>query len=100
MSFNEKTVKQLFKDFIAELDLKKGDIIKRDHFFRWFEENHPEIKSAAISTHFLIMSSNEPNRTHYDIDPHGKDDLLYQINCQNFRLYDSISDPPPIHKEK
>jgi len=99
MSIYKKSVKLLFKEFVSELDIKKGDIIKRDRFFSWFEENYPEIKSETISIHFLIMSSNAPSRTHYDIDPHGKDDLLYQIDGQTFRLYDSINDPDPIYKE-
>lgn len=32
-----------------------------------------------------------------DVDPNGKDDLLYQIDSKKFRLYNPSSDPNPIY---
>ena len=99
MSIYEKPVKILFKDLIKALDVKKGDIVKRDQFFAWFEKNYPKIKSGTISAHLLKMSTNAPSRIHYNVHPGGNDDLLYQIDSQKFRLYDSAADPEPIYKE-
>ena len=100
MSIYEKPVKILFKDLIKALDVKKGDIIKRDQFFAWFEEHYPKIKSGTISAHLLKMSTNASSRIHYNVHAGGEDDLLFQIDSQKFRLYDSSSDPSPIYKEE
>ena len=46
------------------------------------------------------MSTNAPSRIHYNVNPNGSDDLLFQIDRSNFRLYVKDSDPPPIYKQK
>lgn len=99
MAIYDKPVKVLFKDLVNELRVEKGDIINRDQFFSWFEEKYPKIKSATISAHLLKMSINAPSRVHYNVNPNGDDDLLFQIDSKKFRLYDPSSDPDPIYKK-
>ncbi len=100
MSIYEKSVKLLFKDMIDELGIKKGDIIKRDQVFAWFKQKYPKIKVSTISAHFLKMSVNAPSRIHYNVNPSGEDDLLFQIDTHKFRLYDRSSDPEPIYEKQ
>jgi len=100
MAIYEKSVKLLFRDMIKELGIKKGDVIKRDQFFSWFEEKYPKIKDGTISAHLLKMSINAPSRIHYNVHSNGQDDLLFQIDSQKFRLFDSSSDPEPIYKKQ
>lgn len=97
MAIYEKPVKLLFKDMIHDLGIKKGDIIKRNQFFAWFKDKYPKIKTGTISAHFLKMSVNAPSRIHYNVNPSGGDDLLFQIDAHKFRLYDKSSDPEPIY---
>jgi len=100
MAIYEKPVKLLFKDMIEELGIKKGEVIKRDQFFSWFKEKYPKIKDGTISAHLLRMSINAPSRIHYYVSANGQDDLLFQIDSQKFRLFDSSSDPEPIYKKQ
>jgi len=99
MSIYEKSVKLLFADMIDELGIKKGDTIKRDQVFAWFKQKYPKIKVSTISAHFLKMSVNAPSRIHYNVNPSGEDDLLFQIDAHKFRLYDTSSDPEPIYEK-
>ncbi len=99
MALYDKPVKALFKDLVNELRVEKGDIINRDQFFSWFKEKYPKIKSGTISAHLLKMSINAPSRVHYNVNPNGDDDLLFQIDSKKFRLYDPSSDPDPIYKK-
>src|SRR5208282_4698258 len=46
-----------------------------------------------------LMSTNAPSRKHYNVRPNGADDLLFQINGSDFRLYFKDSDPIPIYKQ-
>ena len=91
MAIYEKSVKLLFRDMIKELDIKKGDVIKREQCFSWFKEKYPKIKDGTISAHLLKMSINAPSRIYYNVHSNGEDDLLFQIDSQKFRLFDPPS---------
>jgi endonuclease len=97
MAIYEKSVKFLFRDMVKDLNVQKGDVIKRDHINAWFKTKYPLIKPGTISAHLLKLSTNAPSRIHYSVDSNGKDDLLFQIDSKKFRLYDQISDPDPIY---
>lgn len=97
MSLYEKSVKLLFRDMIDDLAIKKSDVIERDKINSWFKTKYPLIKPGTVSAHLLKLSINAPSRIHYNVDPNGKDDLLFQIDSKKFRLYDQSSDPDPIY---
>jgi endonuclease len=99
MPIYDKPVKFIFKEMIKNLNVQKGDILKREQFMSWFQKNYSKIKDATVSAHMLKMSTNAPSRIHYNVNPNGEDDLLYQIDTQTFRLYDSSLDPAPIYKK-
>ena len=46
------------------------------------------------------MSINAPSRIHYNVHNTGKEDLLFQIDSHNFRLYNPENDPRPIYKNE
>jgi hypothetical protein len=97
MALYEKSVKLLFRDMVKDLNIQKGDIIERDRINSWFKTNYPLIKPGTISAHLIKLSINAQSRIHYNVDPNGKDDLLFQIDSKKFRLYDQSSDPDPIY---
>ncbi len=98
MAIYDRPVKSLFREMIAKLSVKKGDILHREQFYTWFNEKYPKIKRGTISCHLIRMSINAPSRVYYNVSPEGKDDLLFQIDSQRFRLFDPSSDPEPIYK--
>lgn len=97
MALYEKPVKLLFRDMVKDLSIQKGDVIEREKINAWFKTNYPLVKPGTISAHLLKLSTNAPSRIHFSVDPGGKDDLLYQIDSQKFRLYDPSTDPDPIY---
>ena len=99
MPLYEKPVRLLFKDMVKELGVSQGEIITREQVFSWFTK-YPKVKDATISAHLLKMSTNAPSRIHYNVNPGGDDDLLYQIDSRSFRLYDPKNDPGPIYERK
>lgn len=100
MSLYDKPVKLLFRDMLKELSLQKGDIIRRDNIISWFKEKYPLVKTGTISAHLTKFSTNAPSRLHHPVDKSGKDDLFFQIDNKRFRLFDSSSDPEPIHSKE
>lgn len=54
---------------------------------------------GIISAHLLRLSTNAPSRIHYGVNSIGEDDLFYQIDSNQFRLYDPKTDPSPIYKK-
>lgn len=97
MALYDKSVKHLFRDMVKDLKIKKGEVIERDRINSWFKTNYPLVKQGTISAHTLKLSTNAPSRIHYNVDPNGKDDLLFQIDSKRFRLYDPSSDLEPIY---
>ncbi len=99
MALYEKPVKLLFRDMIKDLSVLKKGILSRGKVNSWFKQKYPLIKPGTISAHLLKLSTNAPSRIHYNLDQNGKDDLLYQIDSQKFRLYDPSADPDPIYSK-
>jgi hypothetical protein len=99
MAIYEKPVRLLLKDMVEESNITQEDVIRREEVFAWFKEKYPKIKDGTISAHLLKMSTNAPSRIHYNVNPNGEDDLLYQIDSQRFRLYNPSTDPTPIYQK-
>ena len=97
MAIYDKPVRLLMKEFVHDQNINKEQIISRDQVTSWFKTKYPKIKVGTISAHLLRMSVNAPSRIHYAVSQSGEDDLLYQIDNQHFRLYDSDIDPAPIY---
>ncbi|MGB4504412.1 MAG: hypothetical protein WBI44_05920, partial [Syntrophaceticus sp.] len=87
MALYDKPVKLLFRDMIEDLDIQKDEVIERDRINSWFKTNYPLVKSGTISAHMIKLSINAPSRIHYNVDPNGNVDLLFQIDSKRFMLY-------------
>jgi endonuclease len=97
MAIYDKPVRLLLKDMVSDLNIANEQIITKEQVTAWFLRKYPKIKSSTISAHLLKMSTNAPSRIHYGVNPHGDDDLFYQIDGKHFRLYNPQNDPDPIY---
>lgn len=100
MALYDKPVRLLMKDMLSALKIKAEEIITRDQVTSWFASNYPKVQRGTISAHLIRMSINAPSRVHYQVNPNGDDDLLYQIDGKRFRLYNPLSDPSPIYEKQ
>ena len=97
MAVYSKPVRALMKeDMVAALASQPYSVFSRQDAVKWFAENYPKIKRATVSAHLVKFSTNAPGRIHHNVTP-GDDDVLYQLDSKNFRLYDSKHDPPPVY---
>lgn len=109
----DKSTKELFKEFVDSFvpppakglglierkPLEQGGHFTRQEILKWFQEHYPGLKRATVNAHLIVMSTNAPSRVHHHLRPNGADDLLFQMDASNFRLYVKESDPPPIYKD-
>lgn len=100
MAIYEKPVWMLMRDMVNQKNLTRDKIISRNDVILWFQENYPKIKKGTITAHLLKMSTNAHSRIHYNVNSDGHDDLFFQIDSQNFRLYEPGVDPQPIYSRE
>jgi hypothetical protein len=107
-----RSTKELFKEFVDSFvppppkgfglierkPLDQGGHFTRREILAWFQEQYPKLKRATVNAHLIVMSTNAPSRVHHNLRPNGANDLLFQIDGSNFRLYVKGTDPPPIYK--
>ena len=112
-SIYDKSTKELFKEFVDSFHpppakgfglverkpLGEGGHFTRQEILAWFQEHYPKLKRGTVNAHLIVMSTNASSRVHHNLRPNGADDLLFQIDGSNFRLYLKDSDPPPIYKQ-
>jgi hypothetical protein len=112
-SIYPKSTKELFENFVHSFTppsseglrlverkpLAEGGHFTRKEILNWFQKKYPKIKQATVNAHLILLSTNAPSRVHYNVRPNGADDLLFQTDRSNFRLYVKGSDPPPIYKQ-
>ena len=97
MAIYAKPVRLLMKDMADEFGLQPRQSFTRQQAIDWFAHHYPKIKSATVHCHLVRLSTNAPTRLHYSAKPHD-DDVFFQLDGSNFRLYDPANDPPPIHE--
>jgi endonuclease len=98
MALYEKPVRLLMRDMVADLGLKKADILTKERVISWFAQKYPRVKEGTISAHLIRLSTNATSRVHYSAKL-GDDDLFFQLDGGHFRLYDPATDPVPIHEK-
>lgn len=97
MSIYDKPVRVLLREMISSLASQKGIIFSRESAVSWFSQHYPKIKESTIQAHLIRFSTNAPSRLHFSFKP--DEDLLFQVDKNHFRLYDSLSDPTPIYSK-
>ena len=85
-----------FRDMVEDLGSAKVRLLKGMQYMPGLRRNI-HLLSLAPYQHIYSNVGKCPSRIHYNVDPTGKDDLLFQIDKQNFRLYDPTADPSPIY---
>ena len=97
MAIYDQPVRLLIRNMIAELAPQKGQLFDKERAIGWFRQRYPKIKEATISAHLIRFSTNAPSRLHHPVK--SDEDLLFQVDGSHFRLYDSTTDPAPIHSK-
>jgi len=97
-SHYKKPVHALMKEMIPALNIEKGTTFTRSRVKAWFSEHYPKIKEGTINAHLIRLSTNAASRTHYNTKE-GADDVFYQLDSSNFRLYSPEVDPKPIYEK-
>ena len=95
MPIYDKPVRLLFRDMLNDIGLADGDLLTRDAVYKWFHDRYPKIKDGTIAAHLIRMSINAPSRPYYGAT--AEDDLLFQIDSQQYRRYNAATDPRPIY---
>lgn len=97
MSIYEKPVRVIIKDMIAELAPSHGVSFTRHDAIDWFAAKYPKVKLGTITAHLYRFSTNSQSRLSHPTKP--DEDILFQIDKTNFRLYNSDIDALPIHND-
>lgn len=84
------------REMADSLHLGPGISFSRDDALKWFSIRYPLVKEGTIAAHLTRASTNNKTRLHYSA--RADDDLFFQIAPGRFRLFDSVSDPAPIHE--
>src|SRR5437773_849866 len=95
MAIYDKPVRLLMRDMATDLNLAKGQVVPKDRILAWFGQRYPRIKKGTVTAHLTLLSTNAPSRVHHNAKP--EDDLFYQLDGSNFRLYDPSSDSTQIY---
>jgi hypothetical protein len=97
----DKSTQELIMDYLKEKKIQKNQEFPKQDIYNWFNTNYPKIKNNTIQCHLIKLSVNAPSRKHYNANADGRDDILYQINGNTFRLYDNdiVNPQPPDDKE-
>src|SRR5882672_1616793 len=98
MALYEKPVRLLMRDMVADLGLKKAEILTKERVTSWFEQKYPRVKEGTISAHLIRLSTNATSRAYYSAKL-GDDDLFFQLDGGHFRLYNAATDPAPIFEK-
>lgn len=99
MPIYDRPVRVLIREFIKDSCLSKRQTFSKKDFIAWFGERYPKLKSSGLIASLLMMTTNSPSRVHYNLRSTGEDDLFFQINASDFRLYEKDIDPAPIYKD-
>ncbi len=93
----DKAVRHLLHDMVAAFQLEPGQVFTATKAVDWFKEHYPKLSSTGIRADLRKASTNDKNRLHYgNLKP--EDDLLFQVDTGQFRLYENGKDPAPIRE--
>lgn len=94
----EKPTKTLMAEWARD-HLKPGQTFGRSDVVQWFAQHYPKTKRGTVTAHVDGMSVNNTVRKHHPaIRPGGGYDLFFKLGSNEFRLWNSETDPPPYYK--
>jgi hypothetical protein len=94
--YYDKTTQELMIEYFNNMKENNIEIFKKPEIVGWFNKNYPKIKNNTIQCHLIKLSVNAPSRKHYKAHEDGRDDFLFQVNGNTFKLYDKTKDVIPI----
>lgn len=93
----DRAVRYLLHDMVAAFELKPGQVFTATKAVDWFKEHYPKLSSRGIRADLRKASTNDKSRLHYgNLKP--EDDLLFQVDTGQYRLYEAGQDPTPIRE--
>lgn len=93
----EKPTRVLLKDMLAEWALKPDETFNAQRAIDWFAQRYPKLKPGSLHAHLVQASTNDRSRLHHPAT-NATDDLLFKVGSRSYRLYDSFTDPEPLHQ--
>ena len=93
----DKAVRYLLHDMVAAFDLEPGQVFTSTKALDWFRTHYPKLSSTGIKADLRKSSTNDKSRLHFgNLRP--EDDLLFQVDTGQYRLYEAGKDPAPIRE--
>ncbi len=93
MAIYDRPTRLIIRDMIAELAPSYQSKFSRSDALNWFAKNYPKIKEGTITAHLYRFSTNSPSRLSHPT--RADEDILFQTDKYNFRLYQPNVDPTP-----
>lgn len=94
MAIYDRPTRLIIRDMIAELAPNTESKFSRSDALNWFAKNYPKIKEGTITAHLYRFSTNSQSRLSHPT--RADEDILFQIDKNNYRLYQPNIDPEPI----
>ena len=91
MNFNEILINRYFPT------LKTDETFSTKQIINWLNENNIIYNKSTLSNWISRMSTNNSKRFNWEIIK-GKDDVLFKVNRDIYRLYNKYTDPLPLYK--
>ena len=95
-----QSARTLLREFVLKQHISKGQMISRQEILTYFSANFPKLKTSTINAHIIMMTTNAPSRTYYNLRADGEDDLFFQVDRSRLRLYEPERDPAPIYPDE
>ena len=96
-SIYDKPTRALLKDILSDWDLKPGETFAAQRAVDWFAQHYPKLKPGSIHAHLVQASTNDQSRLHHPAT-NSTDDLLFKVGSREYRRYDPVTDPAPVHQ--
>ncbi len=94
MAIYDRPTRLIIRDMISELAPNNDVKFSRADALDWFSLHYPKLKEGTITAHLYRFSTNSPSRLSHPTKP--DEDILFQVDKNTFRLYNSNTDPSPI----
>lgn len=95
MAIYDRPTRLIIRDMIAELAPSNESKFSRSDALNWFAKNYPKLQEGTITAHLYRFSTNAPSRLSHPT--RADEDILFQIDKNNYRLYQPNVDPTPIN---
>lgn len=93
----DKPTRALLREMLAQWKLSPSETFIAQRAVDWFAQHYPKLKPGSIRAHLVQASTNDPSRLHHPAT-NSTDDLLFKVGAAEYRLFQPLSDPAPVHQ--